>query len=192
MVGRMREKVVPAAEGRVLEVGFGSGRNLPYYDADKVERLFALEPDPNMVRLARGRLAASPIAAVEILGLAGEAIPLEDASIDTVVVTYTLCTIPDVAAALAQMRRVITPGGRLLFVEHGRHARPRVAALQRRIEPAWTPLADGCHLTRHPPSLLAEAGFRVAHEEGTPPHAPIAGALAPFAAYHYWGAARPA
>jgi len=191
-ISRQRAKVVPRAEGRVLEVGFGSGTNLPFYDSTKVEHLFALEPDPYMRKLADKRLAASPLKAIEFLDLPGEEIPLEDASVDTVVVTFTMCTIPDIAAAAAQMRRVLKPGGQLLFAEHGRHASAGVQAWQRRIEPMWKPMADGCHITRHPPSILEAAGFRTEHEEGVPPGAPIINAVLGFATYQYWGFARPA
>lgn len=192
MIGRQRARVVPAAEGRVLDVGFGAGANLPFYDPARVERLFALEPDPEMVKLARRRLAESPIAEVEVLASPGEEIPLEDASVDAIVLTYALCTIPDAAAAAAEMRRVLKPGGRLLFAEHGRHPKPGPRKLQERLEPLWSKLSGGCHLTRRPPSLLDAAGFRTEHEEGPPPRAPVTNAVAGFAVYHYWGSARPA
>src|ERR1700685_1885295 len=112
-----RRKVVPRAEGRVLEVGFGSGHNLPFYDAAKVSHIWALEPASEMRERAAERVAASPIP-LEFLDLPGEQIPLEDESADTVLITYTLCTIPDVMAALAQMRRVLKPNGRMIFCEH--------------------------------------------------------------------------
>ncbi|MGD2132660.1 MAG: class I SAM-dependent methyltransferase [Maricaulaceae bacterium] len=192
MISKQRAKVVPAAEGRVLEVGFGSGTNLPFYDPSKVEHLFALEPDPHMRKLAKKRLEAHPLKSMEFLDLPGEEIPLEDASVDTVVVTYTMCTIPDVDAAAGQMRRVIKPGGKLLFVEHGRDCDPRAARFQERIEPIWKPLADGCHLTRNPAQTLFNAGFVVSHEEGLPSGAPIMTTLMRFGAYHYWGSAKPA
>ncbi|TGY90774.1 class I SAM-dependent methyltransferase [Marinicauda algicola] len=183
---KKRSQVVPAAEGRVLEVGFGSGTNLEFYDPVRVERLFALEPSKGMRRKARDAVDKSPLE-IEWLDLPGEEIPLDDASVDTVVLTYTACTIPDVEAALAQMRRVLKPGGKLLFSEHGRAPDPGVAKWQRRIEPVWKPIAGGCHLTRKPDALIAQAGFRIARmEEGYLPKSPK------FAAYNYAGAAVPA
>src|SRR5580698_11542246 len=109
-----RKKVVPRASGRVLEIGFGAGHNLPFYDAAKVSYLWALEPAREMRERAAERVAASPIP-LEFLDLPGEKIPLEDESADTVLITYTLCTLPDVMVALAQMRRVLKPGGRMIF-----------------------------------------------------------------------------
>ena len=160
-VMKKRSQVVPAAEGRVLEVGFGSGTNLEFYDPVRVERLFALEPSRGMRRKAQGAVDRSPLD-IEWLDLPGEEIPLDDASVDTVVLTYTACTIPDVEAALAQMRRVLKPGGKLLFSEHGQAPDPGVAKWQRRIEPVWKPIAGGCHLTGKPDALIAQAGFRIA------------------------------
>lgn len=183
-----RMKVVPEAEGRVLEVGFGSGRNLRFYDPGKVELLFALEPDDHIRKLARRRIAQSPLK-IEFLDLPGEEIPLADASVDTVVITFTLCTIPGVAQAVEQMRRVLKPGGRLLFAEHGLGPDDKTRRLQRRVEPYWKPLAGGCHLTRRPPDVLQANGFKVEHQEAWP-EAPVMNALLPFATYQYWGSAR--
>lgn len=183
---KKRSQVVPAAEGRVLEIGFGSGTNLEFYDPVRVERLFALEPSAGMRRKAGKAVAASPLD-IEWLDLPGEEIPLGENSVDTVVLTYTACTIPDVQRALAGMRRVLRPGGRLLFSEHGAAPDPGVAKWQRRIEPVWKPIAGGCHLTRKPGDLIEQAGFRIERmEEGYLPKAPK------FAAYNYAGAARPA
>lgn len=182
---KQRLKIVPAAEGRVLEVGFGSGTNLSFYDPVKVERLFALEPSEGMRRKAARAIAESPLD-IEWLSLPGEQIPLDDASVDTVVLTYTACTIPDAGAALAQMRRVLKPGGLLLFSEHGAAPDPGVAAWQRRIEPVWKPIAGGCHLTRDPVAMIEAAGFRIDRvERGYLPKSPK------FAAYNSAGAARP-
>lgn len=181
---KARSQVVPAAEGRVLEVGFGSGTNLEFYDPVRVERLFALEPSQGMRRKAARSVEASPLE-IEWLDLPGEEIPLEDDSVDTVVLTYTACTIPGVEAALAQMRRVLKPGGRLLFSEHGAAPDPGIARWQRRIEPVWKPIAGGCHLTRKPDQLLAQAGFKIDRmETGYLPKSPK------FAAYNYAGSAR--
>ncbi|MEQ8435717.1 MAG: class I SAM-dependent methyltransferase [Oceanicaulis sp.] len=181
---KKRSQIVPAAEGRVLEVGFGAGPNLEFYDTARVERLFALEPSEGMRRKAAGAIAAAPVA-VEVIDLSAEAIPLEDASMDTVVLTYTACTIPDVNAALAEMRRVLKPGGRLLFSEHGRAPDAGVYKWQRRIEPVWKPIAGGCHLTRQIDDLITGAGFSIDRmEAGYLPKSPK------FASFNYAGSAR--
>ncbi|MBB5517535.1 class I SAM-dependent methyltransferase [Amphiplicatus metriothermophilus] len=159
-VRRERAAIAPLARGRVLEVGFGSGRNAPYYDRSAITRLFALEPSEAMRRKAARRIADLPFP-VEWLDLPGEEIPLDDASVDTVLVTYTLCTIPDVARALAGMRRVLKPGGRLAFLEHGRAPDPGVARWQDRLNGVWGRLAGGCNLNRDPVALIERAGFRI-------------------------------
>lgn len=180
---KKRSQIVPAAEGRVLEVGFGAGPNLEFYDPGKVERLFALEPSEGMRRKAAGAIAAAPVP-VEVIDLSAEAIPLEDSSMDTVVLTYTACTIPDVNAALAEMRRVLKPGGRLLFSEHGRAPDAGVYKWQRRIEPVWKPIAGGCHLTRQIDNLIIGAGFAMERlEMDYLPKSPK------FASFNYSGAA---
>lgn len=180
---KKRSQIVPAAEGRVLEVGFGAGPNLEFYDPGKVERLFALEPSEGMRRKAAGAIAAAPVP-VEVIDLSAEAIPLEDSSMDTVVLTYTACTIPDVNAALAEMRRVLKPGGRLLFSEHGRAPDAGVYKWQRRIEPVWKPIAGGCHLTRQIDDLIIGAGFAMERlEMDYLPKSPK------FASFNYSGAA---
>ena len=180
-VSRQREKVVPQAEGRVLEVGMGSGLNLPFYDADKVELVWGLEPSDGMRRRAKARAEAVPFE-VRWLGLPAEEIPLEDDSADTVVVTYTLCTIPGWRTALAQMRRVLRPGGRLLFSEHGRAADDTVRRWQDRLDPVWSRIAGGCHLNRDIPGLLAQGGFAVRELETMYlPSTPR------FAGFTYWG-----
>jgi ubiquinone/menaquinone biosynthesis C-methylase UbiE len=180
---KQRSLLVPAAEGRVLEVGFGSGTNLGFYDPIKVDRLFALEPSEGMRRKAAKAVAASPLD-IEWLGLPGEDIALDDNSVDTVVLTYTACTIPDAAAALAQMRRVLRPGGQLLFSEHGAAPDAAVAKWQRRIEPIWKPMAGGCHLTRKPDEMIEAAGFKI--ERLTADYLPKA---PKFAAFNYAGLA---
>jgi ubiquinone/menaquinone biosynthesis C-methylase UbiE len=178
-----RRKVVPRAEGRVLEVGFGAGHNLPYYDASKVSHVWALEPAREMRARAAERMAASPIP-LEFLDLPGEQIPLDSESADTILITYTLCTIPDVMAALRQMRRVLKTGGRMIFCEHGEAPDEGVRRWQERLTPAWKVLGGGCHLNRQIPKLIRDGGFRVEDIEtmylpGTP-H---------FAGFNYWGSA---
>lgn len=155
-----RAEVLGAAEGRVLEVGMGSGLNLRYYNPDKVDFVWGLEPSEGMRRKAQKNLAVSPVQ-VEWLGLPGEEIPLDDNSADTVVLTFTLCTIPDWQQALNQMRRVLKPGGKLLFCEHGAAPDAGVLKWQNRINPLWKKLAGGCHLNRPIPKYLADGGFRI-------------------------------
>lgn len=159
-VMRQRQKVVPQAHGRVLEVGIGSGLNLPFYDAAKVEKVWGLDPDPVMNEMAREAAGSAPFD-VEILGLPGDRIPLEDASADTVLVTYTLCTIPETGPALEQIRRVLKPGGELIFCEHGAAPDAGVRRWQDRINPIWKRFAGGCHLNRAIPTLLEEGGFEI-------------------------------
>ena len=157
---RQRAKLVPQARGRVLEMGVGSGLNLPYYVAARVTQLHALDPSPELWRLAAERVDRARIA-VEYLEAGAEAVPLGDRSVDTVVITYTLCTLPDVAGALAEARRVLRPGGRLLFCEHGAAPDHGVRRWQNRLNPAWRRLAGGCHLNRDAPALIEQAGFRI-------------------------------
>lgn len=182
-IGRQRAKVVPAATGRVLEVGMGSGLNLPYYDADRVELVWGLEPSEGMRRKAQRRVDAAGVP-VEWIDLPGEEIPLEDASADTVVLTYTLCTIVDWTAALAQMRRVLKPSGTLLFCEHGQAPDEKVRRWQQRINPAWKRIAGGCHLDRPIPDLIRGAGFAIDTLESGYIPGPK------FATFNYWGRAQ--
>lgn len=157
---RQRAKVVPAAAGVVLEIGFGSGLNLDFYDGERVERILAVEPSPEMWRLAATRVERSTLP-VEPIRESAERLPLPSASVDSVVVTYTLCTIPAVGAALGEMRRVLRPAGQLLFCEHGAADDAALRRWQDRLDPIWGFFAGGCHLNRPIPGLLEEAGFRV-------------------------------
>jgi ubiquinone/menaquinone biosynthesis C-methylase UbiE len=152
-----RERIIHAAEGRILEIGAGSGLNLPLYGAAAKEVL-ALEPDPQLVRMAeKNAERASP--RVHLLEASAEEIPLDDSSIDTVVSTWTLCTIPDADRALREMRRVLKPGGRFLFVEHGLAPELKVQKWQRRLTPYWERISGGCHLTREIDRIVRDAGF---------------------------------
>ena len=153
-----RSRFVPLATGTVLEIGASSGLNLPFY-GPKVVRLHALDPSRELWRVARRRVegAAFP---VEYLAASAEAIPLEDRAVDTVVTTWTLCSIPEPGRALAEMWRVLGPGGQLIFVEHGRSPEPRVRVWQDRLTPLWRRVAGGCHLNRAIDRLILEAGFR--------------------------------
>lgn len=157
---KQREKVVPQCTGRVLEIGMGTGLNLPYYDASKIEMVYGLEPVAEMVAQARPRAAQAPFP-VEFIDLPGEQIPLPDESIDTVLLTYTLCTIPGVADALAGMRRVLKPGGQLIFCEHGRAPDASVGKWQDRLNGVWGAIAGGCNINRDIPTLLVEGGFSI-------------------------------
>jgi ubiquinone/menaquinone biosynthesis C-methylase UbiE len=181
---KQREKVVPRASGTVLEIGIGTGLNLPYYDASSVERLIGLDPSEKSWELA-GERAAHLDFDVEFIGLPGEQIPLEDASVDTVLVTFALCTIPDPVAALHGMARVLRPGGSLIFCEHGKAPDANVCQWQDRINPFWRRIAGGCHVNRDIPELLKVGGFDIVDMEtsylpGTPK----------FAGYNFWGSAR--
>ena len=157
-VSALRREVVPLAEGRVLEVGFGTGLNLPWYDPARVECVIGVEPAVPMLARARERSTAAPFE-VEHLALEGERIPLEAASVDSVVVTFSLCTIPDAPRALEGMRRALRPGGRLFFCEHGLAPDAPTARWQGRVTPLWRRAFGGCRLDRDVPTLLAAAGF---------------------------------
>jgi ubiquinone/menaquinone biosynthesis C-methylase UbiE len=154
-----RQRVIDAAQGRVLEVGIGSGLNLPLYGA-AVRTVIGLEPSPELLRMARDRAATAPVP-VELLRASAETMPLDTASIDTVVMTWTLCTIPEPRRALAELRRVLKPGGALLFIEHGRAPEPGVARWQDRLDPLWRRAAGGCHLNRKIDDLISGSGFRI-------------------------------
>lgn len=152
-----RERVIGAAEGRVIEIGVGSGRNLPFY-RPPVREVLALEPAPKLVAMARR--APQPDMPVNFIGGSAEAIPLDDHSVDTVITTWTLCSIPQAVTALAEMRRVLRPGGRLLFVEHGLAPDENVRRWQNRLTPLWTRISGGCHLNRPIQTMIESAGFQ--------------------------------
>ncbi len=154
---RWRAEVTAGLSGRVLEIGFGSGLNIDYYPSS-IERVLAVEPSATAFRIAGKRISGSAVA-IERVGLDGQSIPLPDDSCDNALCTFALCTIPDPGAALAEVRRVLRPGGQFHFLEHGLAPDPGVAAWQRRFEPLQRRLADGCHLTRNPVSLVEHAGF---------------------------------
>lgn len=157
---RQREKVVPLARGEVLEVGIGSGLNLPYYDADTVSRVWGLDPSPEMTARAR-RAAQSARVEVELIESAADDIPLGDDSVDTVLITYTLCTIPDTEPALREMARVLKPDGTLVFCEHGAAPDRSVRRWQDRVNPVWKRLGGGCHLNREIPTMIERGGFTI-------------------------------
>jgi SAM-dependent methyltransferase len=184
-VQKIRQQLIPMATGTVLEVGVGPGVNFEYYDPAKVSRLCALEPNPGMVALAQKQPGITSLH-VEFLGLPGEQIPLPDVSVDTVVSTFTLCTIPGVADAIRGIGRVLRSGGQFLFFEHGLSPDLRVRRWQERTEPLFKWAFEGCHVTRDIPALIQQGGFRIERME--------TGYLAPFpksGSYYFWGVARP-
>lgn len=158
----MRKKLVPQASGVVLEVGMGSGINLEFYDPQKVSKVWGLEPAIGMRDKARGKLASFPLA-FEWLDLPGEQVPLPDNSVDTVLLTFTLCSIPDWQAALKQMHRVLKPSGRLLFCEHGLAPDDAVRKWQERINPLWQKLMGGCQVNRPMIEYIQAGGFTLQH-----------------------------
>lgn len=183
-IDEIRRRIVPMAKGNVLEIGVGPGVNFPYYDPTKVSKVLALEPNPGMLQRAAEQRHRTGID-VEFLDLPGERIPLEESSVDTVVSTFTMCTIAGIAEAVQGILRVMKPGGQFIFFEHGLALDPEVRRWQKRIEPFFKLVFDGCHLTRHIPSLLTGGGFMIEQLNE--------GYLAPFpksGTYCYWGVAR--
>jgi ubiquinone/menaquinone biosynthesis C-methylase UbiE len=185
-VMKQRVKVVPKAEGRVLELGVGMGLNLQFYDPDKATSVVGIDPSPELRAVALAA-ARDPRLVLSVEDGTAEALPFEDGSFDTIVCTFTLCSVHTPPAALAEARRALKPSGRFLFCEHGLAPDAEVAKWQRRIEPIWKRIAGGCHLTRPVASNIAASGFRLDGVEtmylpGTPR----------FAGWSEWGAARPA
>jgi ubiquinone/menaquinone biosynthesis C-methylase UbiE len=158
-IGRIRARAAAGLDGQVLEVGFGTGHNVPHYPP-AVTRVQAVDPATRGRKLAASRVAASPVP-VEYIGLDGQSLPLDGESVDHVLITWTLCTIPDPAAALAEMRRVLRPGGTLHFAEHGRSPDLGVARWQDRLTPVQRLVFGGCHINRQIDRLIGEAGFRL-------------------------------
>ena len=178
-----REKVVPMAEGLVLEVGIGSGLNIPFYDSTKVDKILGLDPSEELNRMAL-KVAADKGIPVEFILGGAEAIPLPDNHVDTVLVTYTMCTIPEVATANKEILRVLKPQGKMIFCEHGLAPDANISKWQNRIDPYWGKIAGGCHLNRNIPALIDEAGFEIeSMEQMYLPSTPK------FTGYNYWGTA---
>lgn len=181
-----RRRVVPRASGKVLEIGVGSGLNLPYYDAQKVESVVAIDPAEELLVLAEPRAASAPVP-VRLLAQIAEHTSLPSQSFDSVVVTFTLCTIPDIDAALAEMRRLLKPEGQLFFSEHGRAQDARVSRWQDRVNPLWNRIAGGCNLNRRIDLAIAKAGFRIDEiDTGYMPGVPLK-----IAGFQYLGVASP-
>lgn len=181
---RFRARLVPQARGATLEVGVGSGLNLPFY-GERVDRLVGIDPSEALLRMARKR-ARGAVVPVELMADSGEALSLADASVDTVVFTFALCTIPDPGKALREARRVLKPSGELLFAEHGLAPDEGVRRWQRRLNPLWRRVAGGCNLDRKVDELIAAAGFRLAGLEAEYAKGPR------LMSYVYLGRARPA
>ncbi len=181
-IGNYRNKVVPLAHGRVMEVGLGTGLNFPFYQRAKVKTIIGIEPGKVMHALALKRSQTAGLD-VQLLALSAEQLPVADHSFDSVVSTFTLCTIPDPIKALKEIRRALVPGGQFLFVEHGLAPDLAVQHWQKRIDPVWRHVAGGCHVSRNMPELLEAAGFKCDYE------AKYLGHPKPFT-YVYWGMAK--
>jgi len=182
-IEKQRAKIVPFAKGDVLEIGIGSGLNLPHYDPAHVSSVTGVDPDAHIWARGQSRRDATRFP-VRRIGLSGEEIPMETESMDTVVVTYSLCTIPDPVAALGEMRRILKPGGDILFCEHGRAPDAKIATWQRRIDPLWSKIAGGCQSGRDIPALLKQAGLKTLElHQGYIPGPKVL-------SYNYWGRAQ--
>jgi len=157
---RLRAEWIPHARGEVLEIGIGSGLNLPFYSPE-VQRVYGVDPSVELQQMARNRAGKSPVEVEFLPQSAEEPLPLVKASIDTAVVTWTLCSIPNPSEALRQAKRVLKPSGRIIFVEHGRSSDPDVVVWQDRITPAWKRIGGDCHLNRKIDDLITGAGFQI-------------------------------
>lgn len=181
---KARSRIVPQAAGDVLELGCGGGINMGFYDAAKITSFAGVDPSPALLERSREAAQAIGIAA-DIRGGVGEAIPFDNASFDTILITFTLCSVDDQRKVLSEMRRVLRPGGKVLFLEHGRAPDDGVQKWQRRIEPVWKRIGGNCHLTRSVTGAYADAGFAIAAaEKGYMPKTPR-----PFG-WIEWGEAR--
>ena len=179
-----RDKIVPLAEGVVLDVGIGSGLNVPFYNKSKINYLYGLDPSKELLDIAKS-IAKENQLEVDFLQCSAESIPLPDKSIDTVLITYTMCTIPDVALSNSEIMRVLKDDGKLLFCEHGLAPDKHIAKWQKRINPLWGKIAGGCNLNRDIPKLISSSGFKISNmEEMYLPSTPK------FAGYNYWGVAK--
>jgi SAM-dependent methyltransferase len=184
-IRKIRQQIIPLAQGNVLEIGVGSGANFIHYSTKKVSKLYALEPNPGMIRLAQKRLKQTRLN-IDFIDLPGERLPLDNNTIDTIVSTFTLCTISGIVEAIQGLRRVLKPEGKLLFFELGLSPDPQVQKWQKRLEPLHRWLFQGLYLTRDIPTLLTEGGFHIQQIE--------TGYLAEFpksSSYYWWGIAVP-
>ena len=178
-----RTKIIPFARGNVLEIGIGSGLNIPLYDTDLVKKIVGVDPSAAMHSLAKERINESPVS-IEFISADAAEIPLQDQSIDTIVCTYTLCSVSNPQQVLKEVKRLLKPGGKFLFSEHGNAPDESVVKFQHKLEPIWKFLADGCHLTRSIPNLLDESDMKIDKIETMYlPKTPR------FVGYNYWGMA---
>ena len=183
-INYQRDKIVPLAKGIVLDIGIGSGLNIPFYNKSNIDHLYGLDPSEELLKIAKS-LAKKNELEIEFLQCGAEAIPLPDQSIDTVLITYTMCTIPDIKLSNSEIMRVLKPEGQLLFCEHGLAPDKNIAKWQRRINPIWSKIAGGCNLNRDIPKLITSSGFKILNmEEMYLPSTPK------FAGYNYWGVAK--
>jgi len=183
-INYQRDKIVPLAKGIVLDIGVGSGLNIPFYNKSNIDHLYGLDPSEELLKIAKP-LAKKNELEIEFLQCGAEAIPLPDQSIDTVLITYTMCTIPDIKLSNSEIMRVLKPEGQLLFCEHGLAPDKNIAKWQRRINPIWSKIAGGCNLNRDIPKLITSSGFKISNmEEMYLPSTPK------FAGYNYWGVAK--
>ena len=183
-INYQRDKIVPFAEGVVLDIGIGSGLNIPFYNKTKIKQLYGLDPSKELLDIAKS-VAKKENLEIEFLECGAESIPLPDKSIDTVLVTYTMCTIPDVALSNSEIIRVLKDDGKLLFCEHGLAPDKNIAKWQKRINPLWSKIAGGCNLNRDIPNLISSSGFKISNmEEMYLPSTPK------FAGYNFWGVAK--
>jgi len=182
-INYQRDKIVPYAKGIVLDIGIGSGLNIPFYNKSNINHLYGLDPSPELLETAM-KVAKTHELEIEFLECGAESIPLADNSIDTIVITYTMCTIPDISLSNAEMFRVLKPNGKLLFCEHGIAPDESVAKWQKIINPVWNKIAGGCNLNRDIPRLIKSSGLKISEiEEMYLPSTPK------FAGYNYWGVA---
>jgi len=183
-INYQRDKIVPLAEGVVLDVGIGSGLNIPFYNKTKIKQLYGLDPSKELLDIAKS-VAKEKKLEIEFFECGAESIPLPDKSIDNVLTTYTMCTIPDVAISNSEIMRILKDDGKLLFCEHGLAPDKNIAKWQKRINPLWSKIAGGCNLNKDIPNLISSSGFKILNMEemylpGTPK----------FAGYNYWGVAK--
>ena len=180
-INYQRQKVVPLAKGKVLDIGIGSGLNIPFYNSDKIDKVIGIDPSHELIDLAK-ELANDSKASIELIIGSAESIPYPDNFFDTVLVTYTMCTIPNVAIANKEMWRVLKDDGRLIFCEHGLAPDKKISKWQNRIDPFWGKIAGGCHLNRDIQKLITDAGF--SFESLDKMYIP---STPKFAGYNYWG-----
>ena len=180
-INYQRQKVVPLAKGKVLDIGIGSGLNIPFYNSDKIDKVIGIDPSHELLELAK-ELANDSKASIDLVIGSAESIPYPDNFFDTVLVTYTMCTIPNVAIANKEMWRVLKDDGRLIFCEHGLAPDKKISKWQNRIDPFWGKIAGGCHLNRDIQKLITDAGF--SFESLDKMYIP---STPKFAGYNYWG-----